>query len=737
MDYKKIFLMILTSSLIISLFSLANAADFTSQGSTQCVYDSANLDKLATASGFKDCYRYSDSFNSNTPEGFDVLLFYSFALGESTCRTREELKKAGLRWQGGIMQADTICDVSPSPCDTPEKEIKAGYDMFIRNYNTMKSKSLPPDEALTFTIFGYNRGTGAANSAAKLWNQGKDPVVSMIDGCYEHYKADCKPYCLYDRNGNDMCNSPGYGAKYPEKIINNYKQACEIVGGKFSGPKYDFNVISSQNKDVQKATAKIFGSYLINPSFNIITNFNLNNVNARKIKIKTDIAELKSQCENPATANMRDCVKEFVSKKSSEGWSLSCDSDKEEVFANFYDQYSACANSKDDDCICRIELKTDSVQNAGTYKFNLNLSNGGSVFSLCDAKGKYSLDNQMFSRKFKDKEYLIFDNDIYVDYHANQWSLKMDPDGTLDSYNNEFVLLDNFIIYKNRSSLYFMDSDEVLDYDYNSKKTCSIKSYTTRLCVKPCAACDPIKFAYTIGETPIKKTQSLMPDSEDKLQTCSDIKISSSVTQTTSQNIIPTTTSTPNYIFFTNMKTDPGIDINMQYFGKVKSRERTAGSVINSIVIHHTGDSAASQTINGWKNEETNPDYVSAHYVINKTGIIYYVIDEERRANHAGCKYPVCDVGTSCRICKDSIYVGKNDNSIGIEIVNEGKEPNQFTEEQYVSLKKLIESIQKRYNIPNNQVLAHCQIAAKPDPSKNFDWSKIALNNPGCGEYGT
>jgi N-acetylmuramoyl-L-alanine amidase len=104
---------------------------------------------------------------------------------------------------------------------------------------------------------------------------------------------------------------------------------------------------------------------------------------------------------------------------------------------------------------------------------------------------------------------------------------------------------------------------------------------------------------------------------------------------------------------------------------------------------------------------------VSSHYVINKDGKTYQLVGDIYRAWHAG----------------QSSWKGEealNNSSIGIELVNSGKE--EFAKDQYESLISLCRSLSYKYNIPRENFLAHSDIAPsrKIDPGVYFNWYYIA-----------
>ena len=113
---------------------------------------------------------------------------------------------------------------------------------------------------------------------------------------------------------------------------------------------------------------------------------------------------------------------------------------------------------------------------------------------------------------------------------------------------------------------------------------------------------------------------------------------------------------------------------------------------------------------------------VSAHYLIDEDGRIVRLVDETKRAWHAGV----------------SSWQGRerlNDGSIGIEIVNPGHEwgYRPFTEQQYRALEWLCPQLMTRFAIPRVRVLAHSDVAPdrKDDPGELFDWRRLSASGIG------
>ncbi|MCQ2914376.1 MAG: HAD-IA family hydrolase [Alphaproteobacteria bacterium] len=138
---------------------------------------------------------------------------------------------------------------------------------------------------------------------------------------------------------------------------------------------------------------------------------------------------------------------------------------------------------------------------------------------------------------------------------------------------------------------------------------------------------------------------------------------------------------------------------------------------ITHIILHYTGMKTAKEAIERLCDENA---CVSSHYVINTNGIITQLVDEEKRAYHAGVSF-----------WKGTTDI--NSASIGIEIVNPGHEFGYipFTSQQILSVISLCKDIMKRHNI--KYVLAHSDVAPtrKQDPGELFPWNELNKNGIG------
>lgn len=135
---------------------------------------------------------------------------------------------------------------------------------------------------------------------------------------------------------------------------------------------------------------------------------------------------------------------------------------------------------------------------------------------------------------------------------------------------------------------------------------------------------------------------------------------------------------------------------------------------VTMVVLHYTGMEDAASAIARLRDPEAK---VSCHYLVSEDGQILRMVDEAKRAWHAGRSYwrTITDVNSA---------------SVGIELVNPGHEfgYRPFPEEQMDALVPLVADIVKRHNIPRANVVGHSDIAParKQDPGELFDWARLA-----------
>jgi N-acetylmuramoyl-L-alanine amidase len=135
----------------------------------------------------------------------------------------------------------------------------------------------------------------------------------------------------------------------------------------------------------------------------------------------------------------------------------------------------------------------------------------------------------------------------------------------------------------------------------------------------------------------------------------------------------------------------------------------------NYVILHHTSNNTAVPALATL----TSPvKKVSAHYLIERDGTLFQLVDERRRAWHAG----------ESRWGSDTDL---NSSSIGIELDNNGAEP--YADAQIEVLLSLLSDLQRRYKIPAENILGHADIAParKVDPGRLFPWKTLAAHGFG------
>lgn len=146
--------------------------------------------------------------------------------------------------------------------------------------------------------------------------------------------------------------------------------------------------------------------------------------------------------------------------------------------------------------------------------------------------------------------------------------------------------------------------------------------------------------------------------------------------------------------------------------------DRPEGSVIDTIIIHSMFNPESPYDKYSAKScKEILDNYqVSAHYIIDRGGIVWQLVSEENRAWHAGVsQLPDGDV--------DRPTV--NHFSVGVELVAlVDTDNNHFTEEQYLALARLTSEIMTRHPIKNIYGHRHIAPGRKSDP-RGFDWRRF------------
>ena len=147
--------------------------------------------------------------------------------------------------------------------------------------------------------------------------------------------------------------------------------------------------------------------------------------------------------------------------------------------------------------------------------------------------------------------------------------------------------------------------------------------------------------------------------------------------------------------------------------------ERKNNAPIDMLVFHYTDMLTAEDALQRMCDPATE---VSAHYLIDEAGVVYQLVDEEKRAWHAGVGF--------WRGHEDI-----NSRSIGIELANPGHTNGlvPFRDTQMESLVSLSHDIIMRHPIPARNVVGHSDIAPgrKIDPGPLFDWQLLAMRHIG------
>ena len=147
--------------------------------------------------------------------------------------------------------------------------------------------------------------------------------------------------------------------------------------------------------------------------------------------------------------------------------------------------------------------------------------------------------------------------------------------------------------------------------------------------------------------------------------------------------------------------------------------ERVNGGPIDMIVLHYTGMPEAERALRWLCDPESA---VSCHYFIFDDGRVAQLVDEDRRAWHAGTSFWAGETDINSR-------------SIGIEISNPGHEFGYvpFPDTQIDAVIALCRGILTRHNIPPARILAHSDIAPlrKADPGELFPWDRLHADGVG------
>lgn len=152
--------------------------------------------------------------------------------------------------------------------------------------------------------------------------------------------------------------------------------------------------------------------------------------------------------------------------------------------------------------------------------------------------------------------------------------------------------------------------------------------------------------------------------------------------------------------------------------------ERPNDTVIDTVVIHYTDMENAEVSLERLCDPKAE---VSSHYLIDEDGTIYQLVDDKKRAWHAGISH---------WNGKDNV----NNFSIGIELQNHGynyfvlyEDWPSYPLQQMEALVLLLKDLKNRY--PVRYIVGHNDVSPgrKQDPGPHFDWKW--LGEQGLGRH--
>jgi N-acetylmuramoyl-L-alanine amidase len=151
-------------------------------------------------------------------------------------------------------------------------------------------------------------------------------------------------------------------------------------------------------------------------------------------------------------------------------------------------------------------------------------------------------------------------------------------------------------------------------------------------------------------------------------------------------------------------------------------KERVGHGRPDMIVLHYTGMATAEDALE--RLCSLDDPRVSSHYLVYEDGRVLQLVQETRRAQHAGV----------------SSWEGETDinsRSVGIEIVNPGHDLGypDFPDRQIDVVIALCRDILKRRPMRADRVVAHSDVAPsrKQDPGEKFPWAR--LHAAGVGHW--
>lgn len=149
--------------------------------------------------------------------------------------------------------------------------------------------------------------------------------------------------------------------------------------------------------------------------------------------------------------------------------------------------------------------------------------------------------------------------------------------------------------------------------------------------------------------------------------------------------------------------------------------ERAEGCIPTILLLHYTGMKTGQEAQDWLCVPESQ---VSSHYLVHEDGRVVQMVQESKRAWHAGI----------------SVWANETDinsRSIGIEIVNGGHPAGMpdFPSVQIQAVIELCRDCVERHQISPERILAHSDVAPsrKIDPGEKFPWQ--TLHEQGIGHW--
>jgi N-acetylmuramoyl-L-alanine amidase len=132
------------------------------------------------------------------------------------------------------------------------------------------------------------------------------------------------------------------------------------------------------------------------------------------------------------------------------------------------------------------------------------------------------------------------------------------------------------------------------------------------------------------------------------------------------------------------------------------------------LVLHYTGMESAAAALARLCDAASK---VSAHYLITEEGAVHLLVQDDKRAWHAG-------------VASWRGITQVNHSSVGIELANPGHQYGyrHFPDAQMEALAALCTDLLSRHAIPLRNVIAHSDVAPqrKEDPGELFNWQWLA-----------